>query len=216
MGRSSNPVALGSGWTDPCSWDFVDQVQSQLSMVRCELLAMTQAHQMTAQSLGYGPRNWFSRELNLPEISNCVENWIRDGGFHSEQIGYDSRKSGEWQTFPLFKADMPHTESIASRCLPQTLHMLSHIPNLQFAAIFKQPPDAEIAVHSHIHNRRIFHFLLISLQGGEAWIQVGNQRRQLSQQGDCLAFDVRTPHSSGNNSQTDRVNLVLDISMSTD
>ena len=216
MFRSNNTISFGRGWVDPYSWDFVDEVQSQLSIVRKELLAMTQSHQMTAQTLGYGPRNWISKELNLPEISNCVENWIREGGFHSEQIGYDSRKSGEWQTLPLFKADLPQAEALASRYLPNTLKMLNHIPNLQFSAIFKQPPDAEIAVHRHSQNRRIFHFLLHSLEGGQAWIQVGNERRQMSQQGDCLAFDVRTPHGSGNNSTTDRINLVLDLAMSTD
>ena len=200
------------GWIDPYEWDFVQDIKAEIPGIRKELETMTREQQKITHQLGFGPQNWLSKELNLRTISKPVENWIREGGFHSDQIGYDSRKNGEWQTLPIFKVDEKENQSLNLRdTMPITSNIISKIPNLWFAAFFKQPPGAEIALHKHTPNRKIFHFLLNSLEKGNAWIQVGDIKRYLKNEGDCLAFDVRTMHKSGNNSKTERINLVLDM-----
>lgn len=207
-------VKSNIGWIDPYKWEFVKGIKVEIPRIRKELETMTREQNMIVHKLGFGPQNWLSKELNLRTISKPVENWIKEGGFHSDQVGYDSRKNGEWQTLPIFKADEQDKQCLELRDnMPITAHIISKIPNLWFAAFFKQPPGAEIAFHKHTPNRRIFHFLLNSLEEGNAWIQVGDTKRYLRNEGDCVAFDVRTVHRSGNNSKSERVNLVLDMEL---
>ena len=211
MNTDSDQLFHSSGWIDPSTLKFVDDLRLHLPIINKEMSLMLQKHYFDAHCLGFGPRNWLAQEFDIREMSSCVENWIREGGFHSDQIGYDSRKYGEWRTLPLFKSDIPETQLLMQRYLPQTLNLLARIPNLWFSAFFNQPAGAEIAEHRHVPNRRIFHLLMNPLQDGHAWIQVSGEKRTIENSGDCLAFDVRYPHSSGNASSSDRVNLVLEI-----
>jgi len=199
-----------NGWVDPYQWRFVPIIKDKLAIIWDELESLTNSNPLLAYRLGFSPKSWITKELNCREISVSVESWIHAGGFHEAQTGYDYRKGG-WFSLPLFLAGHPETQVVTERYLPFTAEALLGIPKLQFAGFFKQSPSGEVKTHQHSQNRRIFHFLLTSLNGGHAWIEVEGERRILQTFGDCLGFDVRTPHSSGNTSIHERINLVLEV-----
>tara|TARA_Y100000589_G_scaffold322196_1_gene354737 strand:- start:6298 stop:6915 length:618 start_codon:yes stop_codon:yes gene_type:complete len=197
------------GLFDPSSLIFYSQVSNSLSQISTEFFSDTLDLSLLKQRLGFNS-NWFNSYTETDDISQPVEDWIRSGGFHEEQIGYDSR-DGEWKTFPLWKRDQPELASTMRQFLPSTIEILEAIPNLYFASIFKQPPNSKVARHKHTLKHCIAHFLLNDLEDGYASIEVNDKKQILKYKGDCVAFDYTYPHSSSNASNTDRVNLVIDI-----
>ena len=201
----------GEGWCTLSEWSFVKDVQEDILKIKNEINTLLQNHPLLVHKLGFGRDSWIMRELGKREMSAVVEEWIIRGGFHYDQIGYDSRKLGEWKTLPIFMSDRPQTISVAKSYFPFLYSIITKIPNVSFVGIFKQSCHGEITVHSHINDCRIFHFLLNDLHNGHCWIEVDRERRIMNEIGDCLAFDVRSPHSSGNSSQFDRTNLVIEV-----
>ena len=201
----------GEGWCTASEWGFVKEIQEDILKIKSEVSKLLQNHPLLVDKLGFGGDSWLMRELGQREMSAVVEEWILRGGFHYDQIGYDSRKLGEWKTFPIFLSNRPQTISLAKIYFPFLYSIISSIPNVTFVSLFRQSSHGEIAVHSHMNDCRIFHFLLNDLHNGHCWIEVDSERRFMQQIGDCLAFDVRSPHSSGNSSQCDRTNLVIEV-----
>jgi len=211
LSHNSDMDVKGTGWCMLSEWSFVEHVQTEILMIQKEVNTLLQKQPLLVDKLGFGRESWLLRELGNREMSAVVEEWILRGGFHYDQIGYDSRKGGEWKTLPIFMSDRPQTVSLAKRYFPILYSIISCIPNLTFVGLFRQSSQGEIAVHSHVNNCRIFHFLLNDLHDGHCWIEVDSQRKIMSSVGQCLAFDVRSPHSSGNNSESDRTNLVIEV-----
>ena len=199
------------GWCNLTDWNFVKDIQDDILAIKGEIMSLMKHQPLLVNKLGFGQDSWIMRELSPREMSVVVEEWIIRGGFHYNQIGYDSRMKGEWKTLPIFMSDRPETISLSKRYFPYLYSIISKIPNVSFVGLFKQSSHGQIATHSHINDCRIFHFLLNDLHNGHCWIEVNSERRMMQNIGDCLAFDVRFPHSSGNCSQLDRTNLVIEV-----
>ena len=71
--------------------------------------------------MGY-EKTWHQTITDVDDLSPPIEKWIKEGGFHQQQIGYDSR-DGQWQTFSLFKADEPELSETISAFLPKTIEL---------------------------------------------------------------------------------------------
>lgn len=206
---SSQPGVSDSGFIDPNTLSFYSDIHSSIDEISSEFLNDSLELSLVKCQLGF-ENTWIKSCTESDEISQPVEEWIRSGGFHQEQIGYDSR-DGEWKTFPLWKSDQPQLASTIKNFLPRTIQVLESVPDLYFASFFKQPPKANIKTHHHILEHYIAHFLLNDLVDGHALIQVNQSKRVLKNKGDCVVFDYTCPHSSMNLSNTDRINLVIDF-----
>lgn len=199
------------GFIDPEQLEFYDLVAANLDVFINELMNDSLDLYLAKNRVGF-QKTWLNMVTENDDLSLPVEKWIREGGFHQDQIGYDSR-NGQWQTFPLWKANDPTLGDAIKQFLPQTLNILSQIPQLHFAAFFKQPPQAAIRPHCHKIEHHILHFLLNDLEDGYAWIQVNDHKRKLQKKGDCIGFDYTYTHCSCNESSSDRINLVLDVKL---
>ncbi len=198
-----------SGFLDPPALSFYPLVMDQIDDITNEFMHDSLDLSFLKIRVGY-EKTWHQTITDVDDLSPPIENWIKEGGFHQQQIGYDSR-DGKWQTFPLFKADEPELSETISAFLPKTIALLRVIPGLHFAAFFKQPPMAAVKPHAHTLNHAICHFLLTDLERGRAWIQVNGRKQYLKNKGDCIAFNYMHTHSSCNESESDRINLVLDV-----
>tara|TARA_B100000497_G_C7634492_1_gene381368 strand:+ start:297 stop:914 length:618 start_codon:yes stop_codon:yes gene_type:complete len=197
------------GFINPKALDFYDLIMDNLDIIFDEFMHDTLKLSMLKNRLGYQV-TWLTAVAETDELSTPIENWIKEGGFHQDQIGYDSR-DGEWQTFPLWKANEPDLSEAINQFLPKTIQILKLIPGLHFAAFFKQSPQSAVKPHKHKLKHHIVHFLLNDLDNGRAWIDVNGQKKFLRRKGDCIGFDYTYMHSSRNESASDRINLVLDI-----
>ena len=207
--NSKHLSQIKNGFIDCSKIEFVGMIRENIDDIRKEINNNSPENMMVKSYLGF-ESSWTAKVAGDIDISKVVEDWIAEGGFHEKQIGYDSR-DGEWKTLPLWKSNDNYISKITEKYYPKTYELLKKIPNLHFAAIFKQPPGCKIKKHRHSIPHMIFHFLLNDLKDGDAEIKVDNQRKFLKFKGDCIAFDYTHNHSSQNNSKVDRINLVLDI-----
>lgn len=197
------------GFINPKVLDFYDLIIDNLDLFAGEFMHDSFDLSLLKNRLGY-QTTWLQAIAETYELSPPIENWIKEGGFHQDQIGYDSR-DGEWLTFPLWKANEPDLSEDISQFLPKTIQILKLIPGLHFAAFFKQSPQSTVKPHKHLLRHQIVHFLLNDLENGQAWIDVNGQKKFLRKKGDCIGFDYTYMHSSCNESASDRINLVLDF-----
>ena len=198
-----------SNFKEPESLSFYSSVINKIETISNEFMNDSFELSLLKIRVGY-ERTWHNTITEVDDLPPPIERWIIEGGFHEQQIGYDSR-DGEWNTFPLYKKDDPQLSEAISKFMPKTITLLKQIPNLHFAAIFKQPPLASVKPHAHSIKHHICHFLLADLVSGSAWIQVNEVRKHLKKKGDCIVFDYSQIHSSSNESDSDRINLVLDV-----
>ena len=198
-----------AGFINPKSLPLYDLIKENIDLIADEFLNDSLNLLLLKNRLGY-QRTWLQNVAETDELSPPIENWIKEGGFHQDQIGYDSR-DGEWQTFPLWKANEHNVSDAINQYLPNTIQILKQIPGLYFAAFFKQSSQSAVKPHKHLIKHHIVHFLLNDLDSGKAWIEVNGYKKFLSKKGDCIGFDYTYMHSSRNESTSDRINVVLDI-----
>ena len=191
------------------SWKNYEFIKSELENIKSEFFTSKVNIEELKIHVGY-KKVWYSEVVGATEMANAVEKWIINGGFHKDQIGYDSR-GGEWNTFPLYKKDDEELNNLTKILFPNINKVLDKIPNLNFAAIFKQPSGATIRPHKHVPKNLICHFLLNNLKQGNAWFKVGNNYKHMKNMGDAIGFDYRIEHSTGNESRDDRINFVVDV-----
>lgn len=143
-------------------------------------------------------------------IEHYTNYWVKDNGFHPDQIGYDIRK-GEYTTLAIFKKEFSIKHFNAEELFPKTLHLLEKVNGLYYSGFFKMFPQAELG--SHVHNRKhlIFHLLLNDLENGECYMTCGDQTRVMKRRGDHVLFDYSVAHESHNASGSSRVNFVVDF-----
>lgn len=144
-----------------------------------------------------------------PAIDYITEQWVIEGGFHSEQIGYDSR-GGMWTSLPIYYKNELAYNSKRKKMFPKTYSLLEEVPHLNFASFFRTKSGCHIKSHKHILKNLIFHVLLQDVGEGCSFLCNG-KTRHMSDRGDYVIFDYSYDHSSMNNSPNDRTNFAIDF-----
>tara|TARA_B100001964_G_scaffold89485_3_gene100553 strand:- start:2247 stop:2894 length:648 start_codon:yes stop_codon:yes gene_type:complete len=191
------------------SWTSFEDIKKNLSTIKAEFYTPSEIVEEVKIRWGFN-KVWYREHIGASEIPFPVEEWIKEGGFHQEQIGYDSR-GGEWNTFPLYKNGDENLNRLIKDIFPKTYSVLKDVPGINFAAFFKQTPGSYVKRHKHTPKNAICHFLMEDLKKGAAWFKVGEGYKYMEKMGDAIGFDYRIEHSTGNNSENERVNLVVDI-----
>lgn len=136
--------------------------------------------------------------------------WVKDNGFHEEQIGYDIRE-GKYSTLAIYKKDFPIKLFDSSRLFSRTLELIKDIPGVYYVGFFKMFPNTQLGEHTHDRKHLIFHLLLNDLKNGECVLTCGGETRVVKSKGDCLLFDYSYNHGSMNNSDNERLHFIIDF-----
>jgi len=157
---------------------------------------------------------FYSFPVDIPgnERTRHVEYWVRDNGFHPDQVGYDSR-DGEWMALTIFKNGFPIKWYNVEEKFPTAYRQVMKVPQVNFSAFFRLAGEAGTKEHTHTNRNLIFHLCLFDLNG-ESVMNCDGDQRILKKKGDWCIFDYSKPHSSFNYSKDDRVNLIVDFTPS--
>lgn len=145
----------------------------------------------------------------VPELNSHTHYWIKEGGFDETQIGYDAR-DGSWASFPLFKKGFPIKWYEVEKIFPETHHLISQVPNANFASFFRLGPNSGAKRHQHLQSNLIFHLCLVDLDK-DSELECNGEKVIFRKKGDWCLFNYSMPHSSFNHSTNDRINLVIDF-----
>jgi len=146
----------------------------------------------------------------VPILHSHTEYWIKEGGFDSETIGYDSR-IGTFGSFPLFKKGFPIKWCDIESEFPVMLSHIKSVPKVNFSALSRLGINSGLDEHVHCNKNLIFHLCLTDVQGISI-LRCNGKERVLSRPGDYALFDYSLPHSSFNYGKSDRINLAIDFS----
>ncbi len=138
-----------------------------------------------------------------------VEYWTRDVGIHPEQIG-DTPAYGGSIALPLYKRNFPVKDYNPEAAFPFLFPLQLQVPELNFSAFFRLPPESGTREHTHTSRNLIFH-LCLSDADGISTLTCAGEQRALGRKGDYVIFDYSKPHSSFNKGRKDRINLVCDF-----
>jgi hypothetical protein len=153
-----------------------------------------------------------AQTINIPKhsVDHYSDYWVKDNGFHPEQIGHDIRE-GAYSTLAIFKAGFQIKNFDVQSCFPETLRLLRDVHRLQYAAFFVMAPGARLERHKHSRSHLIYHVLLNDLLGAECEVQCGSEIKHLRYSGDDVLFNYSLPHETFNHASNTRVNLVVDF-----
>ena len=191
---------------------FLKKILDSREFIRSELFDSMEAGKQAspmAHALGFWADGETDQDLLAPP-SPIVDEWVRKGGFHPDQIGYDSR-GGRWATLPLLSSDKPELHGVSKKYFPLTTSLVADIPSLNFCSFFRLAPGAEVLEHKHRDRNLIFHLVLDDLDGDDCMICCAGQARRTSRRGDWALFDYSQPHSSFNRTTRSRVNIIVDF-----
>jgi len=144
------------------------------------------------------------------DLDAYTDYWVKDNGFHPNQIGYDIRE-GYYNTFAIFKKGYPIKNYDIPSLFPALSGMLNHIPNMHYAGFFRMEPLSELMPHTHSRKHLIFHVLLNDLENGACKMICNNKEKELRHRGDAVLFDYSASHATINASTTERINFVIDF-----
>lgn len=153
---------------------------------------------------------YFFTDEEMPPVYSHFDYWVKESGFDTNQIGYDSRGQKPVGGFPLFKKGFPIKWMEVEKIFPETYKLLMTVPNIHFAQFSIMSPDAYILPHAHQIDSKIFHLNLLELNG-KAVFKSGNETIEYYKQGDCFLFNPINIHSSKNSSSNYRVTLMFDF-----
>jgi hypothetical protein len=136
--------------------------------------------------------------------------WVKDNGFHLDQLGYDIR-NGKYSTLSIFKKDYPNKLFDVDELFPNTTSLLKDVPGLYYCAFFKMYPKTELATHTHNRKHLIFHLLLNDLIDGSCELTCGSESRNVCLKSDSVLFDYSNSHGSVNNASNSRLHFVVDF-----
>lgn len=153
---------------------------------------------------------FFFKNEEMPPVYSHFDYWVKESGFDTNQIGYDSRGQKPVGGFPLYKKGFPIKWMDVSTIFPETYKLLMNVPNIHFAQFSIMSPDAFILPHAHQIDSKIFHLNLFELNG-KGTFKAGNETIEYSKQGDCFLFNPTDVHSSKNSSSSFRVTLMFDF-----
>ena len=142
-------------------------------------------------------------------IHEVFQDWVFEGGFHREQIGYDSR-GGRFATLPVFKVNKPEYNEKMRRAFPFLYSFIDQIPNVNFVSFLNLHSGARIDSHKHVKKNLICHVLLESVGDG-CTISCNGQTQPVSEAGDYVIFDYSYDHQTYNYTDKNRVNLAIDF-----
>lgn len=164
----------------------------------------------------------FSNAIQSKEILSILYNsednidyytghWTRENGFHPEQVGFDIRV-GDYSTLAIYKKDFPIRTVNIENYFHKTIELIrKEVPNVHLISFFRMAPGAKLLEHTHNRKHLIFHLALRDLENGTCELTCGKEKLTLKRKGDTALFDYTIPHSSFNNSNTERINLVIDF-----
>lgn len=144
------------------------------------------------------------------DLENYTDYWVKDNGFHEEQMGYDIRK-GEYTTMAVFKKNYTIKHFDVNELFPKTMNLLRSIDNIHYSAFFKMYPKTKLDAHTHNRSHLIFHLLLNDLENGDFYLRCGNESKTLKNKGDYMIFDYSNEHESANNSDSERLHFIIDF-----
>jgi len=185
---------------DKSHYPFLSILDENIAIVKMELTNAIEKNQLV-KSIFYSENN---------DIDYYTEYWVKDNGFHPEQIGYDIRV-GEYTTFPIFKLGFPNKILDIESLFPETLKLIHQIPGVYFSGFFKMSPNSELSPHTHTRKHLIYHILLNDELEGQSYIQCENEKKFLLKKGDTALFNYSKEHSSKNLSKNERINFVVDF-----
>lgn len=144
-------------------------------------------------------------------IHEIFDLWVKEGGFHSKDIGYDLREnSAAYASLPIYKKyHIPYNNAMKN-IFPKTYRLLQEVPCINFASFLQLQSCSHIKSHSHILENLIFHVTLWDVGEGCS-ITCNGETRPMSFRGDYVIFDYSYEHSSINNSFKNRLNLAIDF-----
>lgn len=126
-----------------------------------------------------------------------------------EAITDDKAERGAWGAYGILHTCDPQCaarwEPNAAAC-PTTAALLRRIRGLHIGGFVVMAPGTRLRMHRDMHEPRYSCFLLPLQVDRFAWMCVGKEHRVL-EPGQCLVFDPRIEHASGNDG--DRCSTVL-------
>lgn len=185
------------------SFPFLKTLVDNVDIVGKELMDLKNSSNLLDKFFDYPP------DTPLSETTSHVDYWIREGGFHPDQIGYEAR-NGEWVAFALYKVGFPIKWMDVEKLFPFTYQQIIKVPNANFAAFFRIAPNSGSNEHQHNKANLIFHLCLFDLDA-DSVMRCDGEEKILRKKGDWCIFDYSKPHSSFNYSSGDRINLVIDF-----
>jgi len=163
---------------------------------------------------------------DFPFLLDLEKNWLVikseiSALGESEFEDYEHSKDGGWKIMLFVMLDRVN-EKFAKAC-PETIRLLQNIPNLTFAAVSKLKSHSSIHPHKEwIKNEDMLHYnngnlhrahLGLQIPKGDiedCGIRVGEKARQW-EIGKCLMFDDNVEHEVWNNTDEDRIVMVIDF-----
>ena len=159
----------------------------------------------------------YQNEL-IRNILNPIDNsldyytdyWVKDNGFHEEQLGYDIR-NGQYSTLAIYKKDFQIKSFDSTKLFSKTLELIKDLPGVHYSGFFKMNPNTKLGSHKHNRKHLIFHLLLEDLKDGDCVLTCGGKSFSVKYRGDSLLFDYSYEHGSVNNSSTERLHFIVDF-----
>lgn len=160
----------------------------------------------------------FHSTADYPQLESIAADWltIKKEAIHSlGRMSYiaDNRiNKNEWRVLPLLPEEedrnvIQASEIEAARThAPNTCKLLDSIEGIHAYAFSSLAPNATIKAHQH-HNPYVT--AMLSLQAaGEVYIENDGERRYFKE-GELLVFDYTLVHQVVNNSDTERIVLLI-------
>jgi aspartyl/asparaginyl beta-hydroxylase len=149
-------------------------------------------------------------EGGAPYIDQNLDGWVKENGFHPDQVGFDVRK-GSYSGITIFKEECPVRNIDVSRHFAKTMRLLKGVKRLHYAAFVIMMPNSSLATHAHTRSHMIHHTLLTNLVGGVCEMSCNGDTLALSKAGDSALFDYSLPHGSINKASNTRINFIVDF-----
>jgi hypothetical protein len=145
-----------------------------------------------------------------PYIDENLDGWVKENGFHPDQVGFDIRK-GSYSGITIFKEGCPVRNIDVSQYFSKTMQLLKGVNRLHYAAFVIMMPNSSLATHAHARSHMIHHTLLSDLIGGVCEMSCNGDTLALSKAGDSALFDYSLPHGSVNYANNTRINFIVDF-----
>lgn len=121
-------------------------------------------------------------------------------------------RQGDWRILSLFAMGQRHEEP--ARLLPTVVDIIKNFDGMTTlggaAFVSRLPAGAKVEPHRGPTNTRLRCHLGIKIPDGDCGIEVGGERRVWTQ-GKCLMLNDHLTHSVWNNTDEERIVLVLDV-----
>lgn len=145
-------------------------------------------------------------------LEKYTDNWVKDNGFHVNQIGYDLRDSeGSYTAIAVYKKGFTINEYDVPALFPTITALLQNVPNVHYAAFVRMSPQSILKKHIHTRRHLVFHILLTELQHGACRMICGDDERSIRHIGDTVLFDYSIEHGTINEASNERINFVIDF-----